>query len=81
MTKEDQGLMNLAMQIVQREKQSASPNETVALPEIPIRPSLVPDLQHRAPVKELRTANQLAAMILGDLRQVDLLRCRCLLLR
>jgi hypothetical protein len=74
MTNEDHSLIDLAMQIVQQEKQSAPPDETVqrqphAITPTPSEPAF-PDLQHRAPVKEQRTANELAAMILNDLQQV-----------
>jgi hypothetical protein len=67
MTNEDHSLIDLAMQIVQQEK-------TVQEHPPEIQPNLsepaFPDLQHRAPVKEQRTANELAAMILSDLQQV-----------
>jgi hypothetical protein len=74
MTNEDHNSISLAMRMVQQEQQPASPDETVqehppeAQPNSP-EPAF-PDLQHRAPVKEQRTANELAAMILSDLHQV-----------
>jgi hypothetical protein len=63
------------MQIVQQEKPPAPPDETVqrqppAIPPVQSEPAF-PDLQHHAPVKELKTANDLAAMIINDLQQVN----------
>lgn len=74
MTNEDHSLIDLAMQIVQQGEQSPPPDETVQRqpPERPPTPSepAFPDLQQQAPAKELRTASELAAMILSDLQQV-----------
>jgi hypothetical protein len=74
MTNEGDSLIDLAMQIVQQEKQPAPPDETVQEHPPEIQPNssepAFPDLQHRTPVKEQRTANELAAMILSDLQQV-----------
>ncbi len=61
------------MQIVQQEEQ-APPDGTVEEQSPQNRsnssePAFF-DLQHRAPVKEQRTADELAAMILSDLQQV-----------
>ena len=74
MTNEDHNLIDLALQIAQQGEQSAPSDEPVQRqpPEIPPTPSepAFPVSQHQAPPKELRTADELAAMILSDLQQV-----------
>lgn len=72
MTKEDQSLVDLAMQIVQQQPTPLSEPAQSQPPAIRSTTSdqAFPDLQHRSSFKELKTADELAAMILSDLKQV-----------
>jgi hypothetical protein len=75
MSEQDQDLVELAMQIVEQERhpelfvEKVRGQLTAASPPTPS--DSFPDLQHRAPAKEPKTANELAAMILSDLSNVE----------
>lgn len=71
MNKEDESLAELAKHIGQTKKQSA-PSQTLSAssPIVGAYEPPFPNLQSQTPIKEWKSAGELAEMILNDLKQV-----------